>query len=99
MRRIPYPHPGEILDQEFLAPLNITRYRLSKAIGVPQTAIGEIINGTRSITTETGLLLSRYFGTSDEFWIKLQVDYDAANARDRIAPRLAKIVPFTEMHV
>lgn len=94
MRTVPYPHPGEILLEEFLEPFHLSAYRLSKEIDVPQTRIGEILSGARSITPDTGLRLSRFFGMSDEFWIKLQLDYDAANTRDRIAPMLEKIRPF-----
>jgi addiction module HigA family antidote len=75
-REVPYPHPGEILQEEFLAPLGITAYRLAEDIGVQQVRIGEIVAGTRSITVDTGLRLSRYFGMSDEFWTGLQLDYE-----------------------
>jgi addiction module HigA family antidote len=68
MRKIPYPHPGEILMHEFLEPMGITQYRLAKEIGVPQRRIGEIVAGTRAVTVDTGLRLSRYFGTSEGFW-------------------------------
>lgn len=79
MRKVPYPHPGEILLEEFLKPMGITQYRLAKEIGVPQRRIGEIVAGTRSITPDTGLCLSRFFGMSDDFWTGLQLDYDAAS--------------------
>jgi antitoxin HigA-1 len=94
MRKIPYPHPGEILLQEFLKPMGITQYRLAKAIGVPQRRIGEIVTGTRSITADTGLRLSRFFGMSEGFWIGLQMDYDAAKAKEALAKTLAKIKPW-----
>ncbi len=94
MRTVAYPHPGEILKEEFLAPMGITAYRLSKEIGVPQTRIGEVLAGNRAITAETGLLLSRFFAMSDEFWIGLQLDYDAASARDRLAGKLDQIKPW-----
>lgn len=64
MREIPYPHPGEVLIEEFLKPMGITQYRLAKEIGVPQRRIGEIVVGTRGITADTGLRLSRFFGMS-----------------------------------
>jgi antitoxin HigA-1 len=98
-REIPYPTPGEILVEEFLKPLGITQYRLAKAIGVPQRRIGEIIAGKRSITTDTGLRLSRFFGTSDGFWIGLQTDYDTARAKDAMAEVLSRIHRFESMHV
>lgn len=66
-REVPYPKPDEILQEEFLTPMGITAYRLAKDIGVQQRRIGEIISGERAITVDTGLRLSRYFGTSDEF--------------------------------
>lgn len=94
MRQVPYPHPGEILMEEFLKPMGVTQYRLAKEIGVPQRRIGEIVAGTRAVTVDTGLRLSRFFGMSEGFWIGLQIDYDAAKARDSLAPVLAKIRPW-----
>lgn len=67
MRTVPYPTPGEILLEEFLKPMSISQYRLAKEIGVSQRRIGEIVAGNRAVTVDTGLRLSRYFGTSDEF--------------------------------
>jgi antitoxin HigA-1 len=69
-------HPGEILLDEFLKPLNISAYRLSKDLGIPQTRTSEIIKGHRSITADTALRLSYYFGNSAKFWLGLQNDYD-----------------------
>lgn len=69
-------HPGEILKEEFLIPLEITAYRLSKSTFIPQTRISEIIKGNRRITADTALRLSKYFGTSPKFWLGLQDDYD-----------------------
>ena len=94
MRKVPYPHPGEILMEEFLKPMGITQYRLAKEIGVPQRRIGEIVAGTRGITVDTGLRLSRFFGMSEGFWIGLQIDYDAALAKDALSNILAKIKPW-----
>ncbi|MCE9635660.1 MAG: HigA family addiction module antidote protein [Planctomycetes bacterium] len=94
MRKVPYPHPGEILLEEFLKPMDITQYRLAKEIGVPQRRIGEIVAGKRSVTADTGLRLSRFFGMSDTFWIGLQMDYDAARAKDTLSRTLAKIKPW-----
>lgn len=94
MRKVAYPHPGEILMEEFLKPMGITQYRLAKEIGVPQRRIGEIVAGKRAVTPDTGLRLSRFFGMSDGFWIGLQMDYDAAKARDELAPTLKKIKPW-----
>jgi addiction module HigA family antidote len=94
MRKVPYPHPGEILLEEFLKPMSITQYRLAKELGVSQRRIGEIVAGARAITTDTGLRLSRFFSMSGDFWIGLQMDYDAARAKDSLAKTLAKIKPW-----
>ena len=69
-------HPGEVLLEEFLRPLGITAYRLSKDTDIPQTRISEIIKGNRRVTADTALRLSRYFGTTPKFWLGLQDDYD-----------------------
>ncbi len=98
MRTVPYPHPGEILLEEFLKPMEITPYRLAKSIGIPQTRVGEILAGRRSITADTGLRLSRFFGTSEGFWTGLQDDYDRAMTKDQIGEELAKIQPWTTSH-
>jgi addiction module HigA family antidote len=79
--------------------MGITQYRLAKEIGVPQRRIGEIIAGKRSITIDTGLRLSRFFGTSDSFWIGLQTDYDTARAKDALAEVLSRIHRFKPVHV
>jgi antitoxin HigA-1 len=99
MRKVPYPHPGEILLEEFLKPMGITQYRLAKEIGVPQRRIGEIVAGTRSVTPDTGLRLSRFFGMSENFWTGLQLDHDAAKARDLLAETLAKIKPWINKEI
>jgi addiction module HigA family antidote len=69
-------HPGEILMEEFLKPMNISAYKLSKDIGIPQTRTSAILKGQRAITADTALRLSLYFGTSPKFWLGLQDDYD-----------------------
>ncbi len=76
MERLSNIHPGEILLEEFLKPLNISAYRLSKDLGIPQTRTSEIIKGNRSITADTALRLSCYFGNTAKFWLGLQNDYD-----------------------
>ncbi len=96
MRKVPYPHPGKILLEEFLKPMGITQYRLAKEIGVPQRRIGEIVAGNRAVTMDTGLRLSRFFDMSEEFWIGLQMDYDAAKAKDALSRTLAKIRPWNQ---
>ncbi|CAN7750177.1 HigA family addiction module antitoxin [Caballeronia sp. LjRoot29] len=93
-REVAYPTPGEILTEEFLEPMGISMYRLAKDIGVPQQRIGDIVNGRRAITVDTGLRLSRYFGTSDEFWTGLQLDFDTVTAKAELADRLASIPRF-----
>ena len=86
-------HPGEILAEEFLAPMGITAYRLAKGIGVPQTRVGEILAGKRGITADTGLRLSRALGLSDMFWINLQARYDADLVRVEKSDELGHIHP------
>lgn len=94
MRKVAYPTPGEILSEEFLKPMGISAYRLAKDIGVSQIRISEIISGKRAITVDTGLRLSKYFGLHDGFWTGLQLDYEAAIAKDQMAKVLKKIEPF-----
>jgi antitoxin HigA-1 len=93
MRKVPYPRPGEILLHEFLEPMGISAYRLAKDIGVSQIRISQVISGKRSISVDTGLRLSRYFGLNDNFWTGLQLDYDAAVAKDQLAKTLKEITP------
>ncbi|MES2732629.1 MAG: HigA family addiction module antitoxin [Bacteroidota bacterium] len=76
MEKLANIHPGEVLQKEFLIPLEISAYKLAKAIGIPQTRISEILNGRRRITANTALRLSYYFGTTPKFWLGLQDDYD-----------------------
>ena len=94
MRKVSYPTSGEILLEELLKPMGITQYRLAKEIGVSQRRIGEIVAGMRAVTADTGLRLSKFFGTSEGFWIGLQLDCDAARAKDSLAEALAKITPW-----
>ncbi len=76
MDKLPNISPGEILSEEFLMPLKITAYKLSKDINIPQTRLSEILKGRRRITADTALRLSNYFGNSPKFWLGLQDDYD-----------------------
>jgi addiction module HigA family antidote len=85
--------------EEFLKPMGITQYRLAKEIGVPQRRIGEIVAGKRAVTADTGLRLSRFFGTSDGFWVGLQTDYDTAKAKDALSDVLSRIHRFKPVHV
>jgi antitoxin HigA-1 len=94
MKKILAPvSPGEMLQEEFLAPLNITKYRLAKNIGVPAQRVGDIISGKRSITADTDLRLCKFFGLSDGWWLRLQVSYDTVIAKRAMAGELAKIIP------
>lgn len=76
MAKLENIHPGEVLMEEFLKPLEITAYRLSKDLGIPQTRISEILKGRRRISADTALRLSKYFGNSAKFWLGLQDDFD-----------------------
>ena len=89
--KLPPIHPGEILGEEFLLPMNLSQYHLAKSIGVDPRRIHAIVHGERSITAETALLLSRFFGNSREFWMGLQTQYDLDMAEDRMGLRLASI--------
>ena len=93
--KLPPIHPGEILDEDFLAPLGITKYRLAKEIGVDATRIHSIVLGKRAITAETALLFSRFFGNSVEFWMGVQAQYDRERAEDAMTERLDAIVPWS----
>ena len=81
-------HPGEILLEEFLRPMDISQYRLAKDISVPQRRISEITQGKRSITADTALRLGRFFGMEAQFWLNLQSRYDLLNTEDQLNKRL-----------
>lgn len=91
MRSVPPVSPGEMLDEEFLKPLGLTKYRLAKDIGVPPQRIGDIVAGKRSITADTDLRLCRYFGLSDGWWLRGQANYDTVMARKEMGATLARI--------
>ena len=84
-------HPGEILLTEFLEPMEISQYRIAKAIDVPPRRINEIVHGNRAISADTALRLSRALGLTDMFFINMQAHFDAENARERLAAKLAAI--------
>jgi addiction module HigA family antidote len=87
-------HPGEILLEEFLEPMELSQYRVAKDIHVPPRRINEIVHGTRGVSADTALRLARYFGTSERFWLNLQAQYDLDIERDRLGDRLEReIVP------
>jgi antitoxin HigA-1 len=96
MEKLSNIHPGEILLEEFLKPLSITAYRLSKDIGIPQTRTSEIIKGHRSITADTALRLSCYFGNSAKFWLGLQNDYDLEEEKKLKLAEFRKIKKLNE---
>jgi addiction module HigA family antidote len=91
-KKAPPIHPGEILFEEYLEPLGISQYRLAKDISVPPRRINEIVHGKRSISADTALRLARYFGTSERFWLNLQIHHDLEIEKDRLADRLEKEV-------
>lgn len=76
MKKLKNIHPGEVLQEEFLIPLGLSAYKLSKDIGIPQTRVSEILKGNRRVTADTALRLSKYFGNSPKFWLGLQNDFD-----------------------
>lgn len=87
-------HPGEMLREDFLEPMNLSAYKLSRAIGVQQTRISEILRGHRDISAETSLLLDRFFGLSDGYWLRLQTDYNLRKARRALAEKLTQVHPY-----
>ncbi len=91
MKTLKNIHPGEILLEEFLKPLNITQYKISKDIGIPQTRISQIVKGQRRITADTALRLSKYLGNSAKFWLGLQDDYDLEEEKMHIENLLESI--------
>jgi addiction module HigA family antidote len=91
-KKIPPVHPGEILQEEFLEPMGISQYRLAKDISVHPRRINEIIHGKRAITADTALRLSMYFGSSERFWLNLQMLYDLETQKDLLGQRLTKEV-------
>lgn len=93
-KNLPPITPGELLNEEFLVPLGITKYRLAKEIGVPAQRIGDIVAGKRSITADTDLRLSRFFGTSDGYWLRAQAAYDTELTKNKIADELRRIHPW-----
>jgi addiction module HigA family antidote len=94
MEKLKNIHPGEILLEEFLVPLEISAYRLAKDLKIPQTRISEITKGNRRITADTALRLSRYFGNSAKFWLGLQDDFDIEEEKQNKAEELQSIKRF-----
>jgi addiction module HigA family antidote len=92
MAKLKNIHPGEILLEEFLIPMELSQNRLARDIGVPPRRINEIVHGKRAVSADTALRLARYFGTSEAFWMGLQADYDLEEARERLGDRLVREV-------
>ncbi|MGQ0484567.1 MAG: HigA family addiction module antitoxin [Hyphomicrobiales bacterium] len=92
-KRIAPVSPGEMLLEDFLRPLDMSKYRLAKSIGVPAQRIGDIVAGKRAITVDTDLRLCRLFGLSDGWWLRLQANYDTTIAKRKLSATLDKIVP------
>jgi addiction module HigA family antidote len=89
-KRIPPAHPGEILREDFLVPMSVSVYALANAVKVPRSRVNDIVLGRRAITADTALRLARYFGTSPEFWINLQAQYDLEIAKESSRRRIEK---------
>ena len=89
-------HPGEILQEDFLTPMNISAYRLAKETYMDQTRVSEILKGKRSVTIDTALRLSKFLGTSPEFWINIQTQYDMEMKEPELAEELSKIHPISK---
>jgi antitoxin HigA-1 len=90
--KIEPPHPGEILLEEFMKPLNLSQYRVAKSINVPPRRINEIVHGQRSITADTALRLAKYFGNSPQFWMNIQTWYDLEKEKDHISVKIEREV-------
>ena len=91
MKTLPNIHPGEILNEEFLRPLNISSYRLAKETKMQATRISEIIRGRRRVTADTALRLAKFFGTTSDFWLGLQTEYDLREGKKKIGKELKTI--------
>ena len=87
--------PGELLWEEFMVPMGLSRYRLAKEIGVSAPRIGDIVSGKRAVTADTDLRLCRFFGLSDGYWLRAQAAYDIEVAQRELAPELKKIKPWS----
>ena len=100
MRKLKPVTPGELLREEFLLPMGISQYRLAKELGVPAQRIGDIVAGKRTITADTGLRLSRFFGLSNGYWLRAQAAHDTEVAERTLGAKLAKIKPWAgaEIH-
>jgi addiction module HigA family antidote len=95
MQKLKPVTPGELLREEFLLPMGLSRYRLAKEIGVPAQRIGEIVAGRRAVTADTDLRLCRFFGLSNGYWLRAQAAYDTEVAEVKLAEELARIKPWS----
>ena len=96
VKKLPPIHPGEVLREEFLRPLNLSPYAVARAVGVPRTRIERLANEQTPVTADTALRLGRYFGTSATFWMGIQAQYDLERAEDDLGATLRKIAPARE---
>jgi len=94
--KLPSVHPGEVLREEFLRPMNLTPYAVARALGVPRTRIERLANEQTAVSADTALRLARYFGTSPAFWMGIQMQYDLERAEDALAAKLREIAPARE---
>jgi antitoxin HigA-1 len=92
-KKIKLAHPGKVLREDFMQPVGLSAYALAKALGVPRPRVNDIAREKRAISAETAVLLSRYFGTTDGYWLGLQGRYDLQMARERVAKQVARIRP------
>jgi antitoxin HigA-1 len=90
-KRLPAVHPGEVLREDFLRPMNLSPYAVARAVGVPRTRIERLANEQTAVTADTALRLARYFGTSPAFWMGMQAQYDLERAQDEMGAELRKI--------
>jgi antitoxin HigA-1 len=95
VKRLPPVHPGEVLREEFLVPMNLSPYAVARAIGVPRTRIERLAREETPITADTALRLARFFGTTPAFWMGMQAQYDLERAADELGAKLRKIEPAT----
>lgn len=96
-KKLPPVHPGEVLREDFLRPMNLSPYAVARAIGVPRTRIERLASEQTSVTADTALRLARYFGTSPAFWMGMQAQHDLERADDELAAELRKIAPVRDV--
>lgn len=95
-KKLPPVHPGEVLREDFLRPMNLSPYTVARAVGVPRTRIERLVNEQTAVTADTALRLARYLGTSAAFWMGIQTQYDLECAEDELGARLRRIAPARE---